>query len=310
MIPHGLLSFPLTAFDPSGGMDLDAFSVHLESQVRPHIAGVFVACGTGEFTSLDPSEYRALVRRAVEIVDGRVPVFSGVGGGAATARGLLEDAVAAHADGVLLLPPYLITPSSEGLLQYVRWVVGSGPVPVIVYQRANAVYGPAMLPSLLQIPAVMGLKDGVGDIEAMARTVAAVRRVDTDHARRFGFLSGLPTAEVTAQAYRALGVDSYSSAVHAFAPDIAASFWEALQSGDHGRCSELLDDFFVPFAALRDRVPGYAVSLVKAGARLEGLDLGPVRPPLTEAQPSDVEELAGLIDAGRKVAGSRVEATP
>jgi 5-dehydro-4-deoxyglucarate dehydratase len=61
----------------------------------------------------------------------------------------------------------------------------------------------------------------------------------------------------------------------------------------------LLDGFYRPFAELRDRVKGYAVALVKAGVRLEGLDVGPVRPPLAEPDPGHVARLAELIHVGR-----------
>ena len=61
--------------------------------------------------------------------------------------------------------------------------------------------------------------------------------------------------------------------------------------------SRLLDSFFLPLVAIRNRRPGYAVSIVKAGARLVGHDAGPVRPPLTDLLPAEAEELSGLIRA-------------
>ena len=57
----------------------------------------------------------------------------------------------------------------------------------------------------------------------------------------------------------------------------------------------LLDTFFLPYIAIRSRRPGYAVSIVKAGARLVGRDAGPVRPPLTDLLPAELEELDALI---------------
>ena len=56
----------------------------------------------------------------------------------------------------------------------------------------------------------------------------------------FGFLNGLPTAEMTVQAYQAIGVDSYSSAVLCFAPDIATAFYRAVTTGDHATTQALL----------------------------------------------------------------------
>ena len=113
------------------------------------------------------------------------------------------------------------------------------------------------------MPGVIGLKDGLGDIDLMQRIVLAVRREVGDD---FLFFNGLPTAELTMGAYRGLGVELYSSAVFAFAPEIATAY---LNGADH-----LLTEFYEPLVRLRAKVPGYAVSLVKAGVRLGGLDGG------------------------------------
>ena len=99
------------------------------------------------------------------------------------------------------------------------------------------------------------------------------RPAPAPHPRRpegFLFFNGAATAEIQARAYATVGVPAYSSAVHAFAPEIANAFFAALRDGDDGTVERLLRDFYVPLVELRDRVPGYAVSLVKAAARLRG----------------------------------------
>jgi 5-dehydro-4-deoxyglucarate dehydratase len=128
----------------------------------------------------------------------------------------------------------------------------------------------------------------VGDIEAMVR----IRRKLGD---RFSYLGGLPTAEVYAAAYRALGVPVYSSAVFNFVPRMAMDFYRAIAAGDHDTTNRLLDDFFLPYLDIRNRVPGYAVSIVKAGAKLVGHDAGPVRAPLTDLRTEELEMLDALI---------------
>lgn len=68
--------------------------------------------------------------------------------------------------------------------------------------------------------------------------------------------------------------------------------------------TKLLRDFYVPLVELRDRVPGYAVSLVKAAARLRGLPVGRVRAPLTDPGPEDLAVLAKVLDDGLNVVGA------
>ena len=113
---------------------------------------------------------------------------------------------------------------------------------------------------------------------------------------RFAYLGGLPTAEVFAPAYAAMGVPVYSSAVFNFLPETAMRFYSALAGGDAVTVNALLDEFFLPYLEIRNRGAGYAVSIVKAGARLVGRGAGPVRPPLTELTESETRELAQLIE--------------
>ncbi|MGN6657361.1 MAG: dihydrodipicolinate synthase family protein, partial [Achromobacter mucicolens] len=109
------------------------------------------------------------------------------------------------------------------------------------------------------------------------------------------YLGGLPTAEVYAAAYRALGVPVYSSAVFNFVPKMAMEFYNAIAAGDSDTTNRLLDDFFLPYLEIRNRKAGYAVSIVKAGAKLVGHDAGPVRAPLTDLTGEEMEMLDALI---------------
>jgi 5-dehydro-4-deoxyglucarate dehydratase len=296
---HGLLSFPLTPFTADGKVNLAVLADHVEQQLAAGPSGLFVACGTGEFSSLSLPEYRDVVGAAVQVCAGRAPVFAGAGGGAAMARDFAAAAGEAGADGLLLLPPYLVHSTPAGLVEHVRCVAEATTLPITVYQRANAVLDPAAAVALLDLPTVVGIKDGRGDVSAMLRLVTAIRTSGHPRAAGFGFLNGLPTAELSVQAYRAIGVESYSSAVLCFVPDIATAFYRAVDSGDAATVQRLLAAFYLPFVALRDLVPGYAVALVKAGARLEGLDMGPVRPPLVDATEEHVAQLATIVAAGR-----------
>ncbi|GII21528.1 5-dehydro-4-deoxyglucarate dehydratase [Planosporangium mesophilum] len=296
----GLLSFPLTPFAADDTVDVDVFAEHVSRQLDAGPGGLFVACGTGEYTALSLAEYRTVVATAVRLAAGRVPVFAGTGGGPQQAREFALAAADSGADGLLLLPPYLVRSTPAGLVRHVRYVAGATPLPIVVYQRDNAVLDPAAAVELLDVPTVAGIKDGRGDVVAMLRLVTAVRASGHPRAAEFSFLNGLPTAEMSVQAYRAIGVDSYSSAVLCFAPDIATAFHRAVGAGDDARVQALLTEFYLPFVALRDQVPGYAVALVKAGARLSGLRVGPVRPPLVDAGPGHVEQLAAIIERGRE----------
>jgi len=294
-VPSGPLFFPVTAYGPDGGLDLDVYRTHVRRGVEAGAAAVFACCGTGEFHALTPEEFQECVRAAVEVADGRVPVVAGAGYGTALAVRYARLAADAGADGLLAMPPYLVVAGQEGLLHHYRQVAAATELPVVVYQRDNVVLTPGTVAELARTDGIIGLKDGIGDLDLMQRIVSAVR---TEAPGDFLYFNGLPTAEQTQLAYRGLGITLYSSAVFCFAPEIALAFHAALREGDDATVHRLLDGFYRPFVELRAQAKGYAVSLVKAGVRLRGLDVGEVRPPLQEPAKEHVEQLARLIDQG------------
>jgi 5-dehydro-4-deoxyglucarate dehydratase len=300
----GLLAFPLTPFTEDLELNLDAYGETVEAHVAAGAGALFIACGTGEFSSLSGEEQAALLRKAREVVAGRIPVWVGAGGGAATARAGVAAARAGGADGVLLLPPYLVSGPPSGLVDHVRYAIGESTIPVIVYHRSNGAFTPSSAVELLAIPSVVGLKDGVGDVELMTRIVSTIRSSDSPRAKEFLFFNGLPTAEMSARAYKAIGVARYSSAVHCFAPEIAIRFHGALAAGEEHIVDALLAGFYLPLVALRDETTGFAVSLVKTAARLRGDKVGGVRPPLVEPTADQVDRLEKIVKDGYELLAS------
>jgi 5-dehydro-4-deoxyglucarate dehydratase len=288
---RGVLSFPLTSFHRDGSLDLDGFRTHVAAQIAAGPGAVFPACGTGEFFSLDEDEYRKVVTATVEEAAGRVPVVAGIGYGWAQAARFARIAEEAGADALLVLPHYLVAGPQEGLVAQVERIAVRTRLPLIVYQRGQVAFTVESLKRLARIPGVIGLKDGHSDLDLLQRLTLAAPE-------EFLFFNGAATAEIQARAYAAVGVPAYSSAVHAFAPEIADAFFVAHRDGDDAAMDRLLRDFYIPFVELRDRRTGYAVSLVKAAARLRGRRVGPVRAPLTDPSAADLTDLENLLTAG------------
>ncbi|MEQ4718280.1 5-dehydro-4-deoxyglucarate dehydratase [Nonomuraea sp. B19D2] len=297
----GVLFFPVTPFDADGDLAEPALARHVADGVAAGAGGVFTACGTGEFNALDLDEYTRVVSISVAATAGRVPVFAGAGGPLPAAKAIARAAAAQGADGLLLMPPYLVSGPPTGLVRYVREVAATVDLPVVIYQRGTARFSPAAVADLAGLPNVIGFKDGLGDFDLLQRIILTVRR---STGQDFTFFNGLPTAELTVPAYRGLGVSLYSSAVFAFAPEIALAFYKAVTGGDEVLTQRLLTGFYLPLVDLRDLVPGYAVSLVKAGVRLRGLEAGGVRAPLVDPAPEHLESLERIIAQGLEIAGA------
>ncbi|MDD7970994.1 5-dehydro-4-deoxyglucarate dehydratase [Roseinatronobacter alkalisoli] len=285
----GLLSFPVTPFDSENRFASDAYQKHVAWLSGFDAPVLFAAGGTGEFFSLTPDEIPAIIRAAKEAA-GKTAIVSGCGYGTEMAKSIARSAEQAGADGILLLPHYLIDAPQEGLFEHIRQICDSIGIGVMVYNRDNAVLQADTLARLCDTcPNLVGFKDGTGDI-------GLVRQITAKMGDRLTYLGGMPTAELFAEAYLGAGFTTYSSAVFNFVPALANRFYTALRAEDRATCESILNSFFYPFMELRSRRKGYAVAAVKAGVRLVGFDAGPVRAPLSDLTSEETAALQALID--------------
>lgn len=291
VMSSGLLSFPVTDFDANGDFNAQGYAARLEWLAPYGATALFAAGGTGEYFSLYGDEYGQIIKTAVDTCRGKVPIIAGAGGPTRTAIAHAQEAERLGAHGILLLPHYLTEAGQEGLIAHVEQVCKSVRFGVIIYNRDRTKFTPESLAILAErCPNLIGFKDGLGNIELMSSIYMKM-------GDRFAYLGGLPTAEVYAAAYKALGTPVYSSAVFNFIPKTAMAFYEAVRTDDMATQHKLLKQFFMPYLKIRNRVEGYGVSIIKAGATLVGHGAGPVRAPLSDLKPGEMDELKALIDA-------------
>ncbi|WP_425624192.1 5-dehydro-4-deoxyglucarate dehydratase [Agrobacterium radiobacter] len=291
----GLLSFPVTHFDAEGRFAADSYRAHVEWLAGYKAPVLFAAGGTGEFFSLKPDEIPAIVSAAKEVA-GETAIVSGCGYGTEMAVDIARSVEKVGADGILLLPHYLIDAPQEGLYAHIKKVCQSVGIGVMVYNRDNSVLQADTLARLCdECPNLVGFKDGTGDI-------GLVRQITAKMGDRLMYLGGMPTAELFAEAYLGAGFTTYSSAVFNFVPGLANEFYAALRAGERATCERILTEFFYPFMAIRNRAKGYAVSAVKAGVRLQGFNAGPVRAPLKDLTNEEIDMLDALIGTHKRKA--------
>ncbi|MET0867038.1 MAG: 5-dehydro-4-deoxyglucarate dehydratase [Pseudorhodoplanes sp.] len=289
-LARGLLSFPLTDFDAYGSFDSRASARRLDWLMRYPAAAVFCAGGAGEFFSLTADEYANVLRVAVQSCGKKLPVIGAAGYGTGMAIAYAEKTEKIGASGILLLPPYLAEGPQEGLRAHIAAVCQATRLGVIVYNRGTCRLQAETLARLAEdCPNLIAFKDGIGDLEEVAK----MRDLLGD---RMLMLNGMPTAETYAQEFRKAGFATYSSAIFNFAPRTALEFHKAVQEDDDATMQRLMTDFVEPYVAIRKRAPGYAVSIVKAGAAVVGKSAGPVRAPLTDLTEAERNELGALID--------------
>ena len=183
----GSITALATPFATDGSLDLDAFGRLLDQQIDGGTQAVVVAGSTGESHFLDHDEYERLLAHAVRHVAGRIPVIAGTGeAGTAKTIAATRRAAAIGADAALVVAPFYVRPTQEGLRRHFLAVADQGGLPVILYNvppRTGCDIGVETMAVLRDHPGIIGVKEARGDAERI-RAVAELMRPD------FVYLSG------------------------------------------------------------------------------------------------------------------------
>jgi 5-dehydro-4-deoxyglucarate dehydratase len=283
----GVFGFPITPFKKDLSLDLDALARNVDEMTRYPFCAVVAAGGTGELYSMTPQEVEDVVRVTVEATAGRMPVVAGTGFNAPIGADIGRRVERAGADCILVLPPYYINSPEAGLFEFYRTIGDTTGLPLMVYSRDWAVFTPEMVARLCdRVPRLAAWKDGQGD----GRKYQRIMQFNGDRLAWFGGLGDdcVPT-------YFAAGVQAYTSSISNIAPRLSLALAEAGLAHDFVRLNELMKKYVHPLYALRERVKGYEVAAMKVAMEILGMPAGPVRPPLTNCRPQDVDDLRELM---------------
>jgi 5-dehydro-4-deoxyglucarate dehydratase len=304
--PQGLLFFPMTPFNSDQSINLKALEQHLILGLESNPGGIFLGCGAGEFHALSENEIYEITDLANSIDRGDIPLYIGVGGPIQSAKNIASYAEAHGVDGLLVFPPYMVTSSEEGLIRYFQELTADMQIPIIAYNRPGSILTMKVIEKLLEIENLVGIKDGMGNMSAVAEIVYFITAWEklNQRTRKISFMNGNPTAEITALSFREIGITTYSSAVLSFAPEISKLFYDSLVDQRDDVTNVLLNDFYLPLAQIRDEIEGGAVSLMKAGARIRGFNYGGVRAPLMDFSGDQTIRLTSLIKRGMEIVQS------
>lgn len=217
----------------SGALDLDAFVRLLDHQIDGGTRGVVVAGSTGEAHALEQAEYDRLLTLAIDHVGGRIAVLAGTGG-ANTEKTVVATrrAQSLGADAALVVTPYYVRPTQEGLVRHFSEVADRGGLPVVLYNvpgRTGCDLAPETTARLAGHERIVGIKEAVSSEERIAALVALKNA-------RFSVLSG---DDPTALRALGLGADGVISVAANVAPAAFAAMCEAALAGDRQRATAL-----------------------------------------------------------------------
>jgi 5-dehydro-4-deoxyglucarate dehydratase len=287
----GVFGFPVTPFNKDLSLDLDGLARNVDEMARYPFCALVAAGGTGELYSLSPVEVEQVVKVTVENARG-MPVVAGTGYNTMIGADLARKAERAGAECLLALPPYYAGAPEDGLIEYYRAIGAATPLPLIIYSREWAVFTPQQVARLAdRVPTLTAWKDGQGD----ARKYQRIMHHNGDRLAWFGGLG-----DDCVPAYFAIGVQGYTSSISNIAPKLSLELADAGMARDFDRLDHLMQRYVHPLYAIRDRARGYEVSVMKEAMEMLGMPAGPVRPPLQNCRPKDVEDLRALMEIYRE----------
>ena len=275
-----------TPFSDAGNIDGAAFERICALQIA-HGATALVVCGTtGEAPTLSTEEQRELIRIAVAVSRGQVPVIAGAGSNAtAQAIELSRDAEANGADAILSVVPYYNKPTQQGLLAHYREIAASTGLPVILYDvpaRTARGLDDETVMRLAETPRIIGLKDATGDVTRPARLRPRL-------GPNFRLLSG---DDATALPFLAAGGNGCISVTSNVAPGLCRNLFLAWKQGRMAQAQRLAGPVGQLTAALfREPNP----TPVKYALSLLGLISAKVRLPMVEPTAETQAEIFAIM---------------
>lgn len=163
----------ITPMHQDGRIDEDSLRRLVDFHVEGGTSAIVIVGTTGESATLDDREHCAVIRRAVELAAGRVPVIAGTGANSTTeAIALTECAKQAGAKAALLVTPYYNKPTQDGLYLHYKAIAEAVDIPQILYNvpgRTACDMLPETAARLSRIPNIVGLKEATGDLKRLAR---------------------------------------------------------------------------------------------------------------------------------------------
>ncbi|OGU60208.1 MAG: 4-hydroxy-tetrahydrodipicolinate synthase [Ignavibacteria bacterium GWF2_33_9] len=133
-MPKGTLTAIVTPFKSDYSIDFDAYDRLLEYQINNHVDGIVVCGSTGENPTLNQEEKIALILRAIEVSEGRVPIIAGTGSN--DTYKTIEFSIIAKetgADALLLVAPYYNKPTQKGMIAHFTAINDAVQIPQIIY---------------------------------------------------------------------------------------------------------------------------------------------------------------------------------
>ena len=270
----------VTPFDNTGAVNYDVFGKLIDQQIAAGVDAICVAGTTGETSTLSIREHIAVVEYCVKRVNHRVKVIAGAGSNDTSAAVYLsQHAQDSGADALLLVTPYYNKASQTGLLKHYEYIADRVELPIILYNvpsRTGVSFTAETYKTLAENPKFNGVKEASGNFSLLAHT----RYLCGDD---FYIWSGNDDQVVPMMSLGAKGV---ISVVCNIMPELMVDMSHACLDGDFEKAGKLQIEYMDFIDSLFIEVNPIPI---KCAMNLVGMEAGPLRLPLCDMAPSNLE---------------------
>ncbi|MCD8153193.1 MAG: 4-hydroxy-tetrahydrodipicolinate synthase [Clostridiales bacterium] len=286
----------VTPMHEDGRVNYEKLEEMLEFQIANGTDAVIICGTTGESSTLTHGEHLQAIHFTIEKVAKRIPVIAGTGSNSTeTAIMMSKEAASYGADAVLLVTPYYNKATQKGLIAHYTAIANEIPdTPIIMYNvpsRTGCNIQPATAAYLAKnVKNIVGIKEACGDLSQIAKMMSLAEG-------QIELYSGNDDQVLPILSLGGQGVISVLSNI---APRQTHDMVAKFLAGDHEGAAKIQLDAIPLINALFSEVNPIPV---KAAMNLMGMNVGPLRMPLTEMEEGNKAVLARAIkDFGLKLA--------
>ena len=280
----------VTPMHEDGKVNYDKLAELLEYQIANDTDAIIICGTTGESSTLTHGEHLKAIKFTVDTVAKRIPVIAGTGSNCTeTAIMLSTEAASYGADGLLIVSPYYNKATQKGLIAHYTAIAESVPdTPVIMYNvpsRTGCNIQPATAAALVKnVKNIVGVKAASGDLSSIAQMMSLADG-------QMELYSGNDDQILPIMSLGGIGVISVLSNV---APRQTHEICAKFLSGDVKGAAKLQLDAIPLINALFCEVNPIPV---KTALNLMGMEVGPLRMPLTDMEEANKEVLRNAMKA-------------
>ena len=274
----------VTPMHSDGSVNFDKLGELIEFQIANHTDSIIITGTTGEASTLTEDEHVECIRFAVDKVAKRLPVIAGTGSNCTkTAIYLTKEAQKAGADGALVVTPYYNKATQKGLIQHFSTIARSTDLPIVLYSVQSRT-GVNILPETAaalnrECDNIVAVKEASGNISQVA-DILQMTQGDMD------VYSGNDDQIVPILSLGGKGVISVLSNIcPQETHDIVAKFMAGDVEGSRDLQLKALPLVHALFCEVNP-------SPVKTALNLMGMEVGPLRLPMTPMEEANRQRLA------------------